>query len=197
MLTTLDVVTQELNHKWQWWISCASALPWESRDFPSGSVGKESAWNAGNTGDLGSIPRSGRFSGVGNGNPLQYSCMENAMDRGAWLATVRGVTKSCTLLKRLSTLFSSRKTVGYEGQYLTEGRPRTKQNKKQQGTKTGERWGWGGGGMEWGEREVRRKKENKSFHSVKAGSQRTDSPLTEEERSSAWDEEKQFKTQDT
>ena len=102
MLTILEVVTQELNHKWQWWIRYASALPWEGQDFPRGSVGKESAWNAGNTGDLGSIPRSGRFSGVGNGNPLQHSCMENARDRGAWLATVRGVTKSRTRLKQLS-----------------------------------------------------------------------------------------------
>ena len=148
MLTILEVVTQELNHKWQWWIRYASALPWEGQDFPRGSVGKESAWNAGNTGDLGSIPRSGRFSGVGNGNPLQHSCMENARDRGAWLATVRGVTKSRTRLKQLSTLLSSRKTMGYEGQYLTERRPRIKQNKKQQGKETeGERRGWGAGGV--------------------------------------------------
>ena len=51
--------------------------------FPSGSVGKESAYNAG---DLGSIPGSGRSPGEGNGNPLQYSCLENSMDRGSgWL----------------------------------------------------------------------------------------------------------------
>ena len=52
--------------------------------------GKESACNAG---DLGSIPGSGRSSGKGNGNPLQYSCLENSMDRGAWWATVHGVTE--------------------------------------------------------------------------------------------------------
>ena len=47
---------------------------------------------------LGSIPGSGRFSGEGHGNPLQYSCLENPMDRGAWRATVHGVTKSQTQL---------------------------------------------------------------------------------------------------
>ena len=49
-----------------------------------------------NAGDAGSIPRSGRSPGVGNGNPLQYSHLENPMDRGAWQATVHGVTKSRT-----------------------------------------------------------------------------------------------------
>ena len=49
--------------------------------------GKESACNAGDTGDVGSIPESGRSPGEGNGNPLQYSCLENSMDRGAWWAT--------------------------------------------------------------------------------------------------------------
>ena len=58
--------------------------------FPCSSVGEESACNAG---DLGSIPGLGRFPGEGNGNPLQYSCLENPMDRGAWLATVHGVSR--------------------------------------------------------------------------------------------------------
>ena len=62
--------------------------------FPGGSFGKESAWNAG---DLGSIPGLGRFPGEGNGNPLQYSCLKNSMDRRAWLATVHEVTKSQTV----------------------------------------------------------------------------------------------------
>ena len=53
--------------------------------FPGNSNGKESACNAG---DPGSIPGSRRFPGEGNGNPLQYSCLENSMDRGAWQATV-------------------------------------------------------------------------------------------------------------
>ena len=59
--------------------------------FPGGSVVKNPPANAG---DTGSIPGSGRSSGDGNGNPLQYSCLENPMDRGAWQATVHGVTKS-------------------------------------------------------------------------------------------------------
>ena len=50
-------------------------------DFPGGSDGKASAYNAG---DMGSIPRSGRSPGEGNGNPLQYSCLENPMDGGMW-----------------------------------------------------------------------------------------------------------------
>ena len=50
-------------------------------DFPGGSDGKASTYN---TGDLGLIPGWGRSSGVGNGNPLQYSCLENPMDGGAW-----------------------------------------------------------------------------------------------------------------
>ena len=53
--------------------------------------------------DAGSIPGSGRSPGEGNGNPLQYSCLENPMDRGAWWDTVHGVTQSRMLLKPLST----------------------------------------------------------------------------------------------
>ena len=52
-----------------------------------------------NVGDIGLIPGLGRNPGGGNGNPLQSSCLENAMDRGAWRATVHGVTKSWTQLK--------------------------------------------------------------------------------------------------
>ena len=61
--------------------------------FPGGSDGKESACSAG---DPGSIPRSGRSTGEGHGNPLQYSCLENPIDREAWRATVHGATKSRT-----------------------------------------------------------------------------------------------------
>jgi len=60
-------------------------------DFPGGSVSEESACNAG---DPGSIPGSGKSPGEGNGNSLQYSCLVNSMDRGAWWTTVHGVTKS-------------------------------------------------------------------------------------------------------
>ena len=52
--------------------------------------------NAGDAGDIGSIPGLGRFPGEGNGNPLQYSCLGNPMDRGAWWATVHKVAKSLT-----------------------------------------------------------------------------------------------------
>ena len=60
------------------------------------SVGKSSACNAG---DPGSIPGLGKSPGEGNGNPLQYSCLQNSMDRGAWWAKVHGVSKSQTGLK--------------------------------------------------------------------------------------------------
>ena len=58
--------------------------------FPHSSVGKESACRVG---DLGSFPGLGRSPGGGNGNPLQYSCLENPMDGGAWWATVHGVAR--------------------------------------------------------------------------------------------------------
>ena len=64
--------------------------------FPSGSNGKESACNAE---DPGSIPRSGRTPGEGNGNPFQYSCQENSMDRGPWQARVHEMAKSQTQMK--------------------------------------------------------------------------------------------------
>ena len=61
-----------------------------ARDLPRGSSGKESACNAG---DPGSIPGLGRSPGEGNGNPLQYSCLENPIDGGAWRAAVHGVAR--------------------------------------------------------------------------------------------------------
>ena len=70
--------------------------------FPGGLSGKESTPNAEDTRDTGSIPGSGGSPG-GGGNPLQYSCLENPMDRGAWRATVYSVAKSQTQLKRLSS----------------------------------------------------------------------------------------------
>ena len=68
-------------------------------DFPGGSDSQESACNVG---DLGLIPGSGRSSGEEHDNPLQYSCLENPMHRGAWWATVHRVAESWTQLKRLS-----------------------------------------------------------------------------------------------
>ena len=63
--------------------------------FPSGSVVKNLSTNAG---DMGLIPGLGRYPGGGNGNPLQYSCLENFMDRGTWRATVHRVAKNWMLL---------------------------------------------------------------------------------------------------
>ena len=71
-------------------------------EFPHSSVSKESSFNAG---DRGSIAGSGSSPGEENGNPLQYSCLENSVDRGAWQATVHGFTRAGHDL--LSTIFLS------------------------------------------------------------------------------------------
>ena len=68
-------------------------MQYKRGDFPGGSDGKEAVCHAG---DLGSIPGSERFPEEGNSNPLQYSCLENVMDRRAWWASVYGVPKSQT-----------------------------------------------------------------------------------------------------
>ena len=70
-----------------------------SLGFPGGSDSKESAWNAGG---LGSVPGSVWSPGEGNGNPLQYSCLENSMDGEAWWAAVHGVAKSRTRLSNFT-----------------------------------------------------------------------------------------------
>ena len=72
--------------------------------------------SAGDIGDTDSIPGSGRSPGEGNGNPLQYSCLEKSMDRRVWWAIVHGVAKSWTQLKRLST-----------AQHSTDGKTNPKQ----------------------------------------------------------------------
>ena len=69
-------------------------------DFPGGSEGKESTCNAG---DLSSISGLGRWPGGGHGNPLQYSCLENTMHRGAWWAILHGVAKSRTRLSNFTS----------------------------------------------------------------------------------------------
>ena len=71
--------------------------------FPGGLDSKASACHAG---DPGSIPGSGRSPGEGNGNPLQYSCLENSMDGGAWWATVHGIAKSQTRLSDFTFTFT-------------------------------------------------------------------------------------------
>ena len=65
--------------------------------------------NAGDIRDMASIPGLGRSSGGGHGNPLQYSCMENPMDRGAWRKTVHGVTKDLDTPERVSFVYKSNK----------------------------------------------------------------------------------------
>ena len=72
--------------------------------FPGGTGGKESTCNAEDLRDLGSIPGLKRSPGGGHGNPLQYSCLENPIDRGAWWATAHGVAQSWTWLNGLFPL---------------------------------------------------------------------------------------------
>ena len=73
----------------------------DEMDFPVGSDGKASVYNAG---DPGSSPGLGRSPGEGHGNPLQYCCLENPMDRGAWQAAVYGVAKSRTRLNDFTSM---------------------------------------------------------------------------------------------
>ena len=77
------------------WFEIIKVLFITKLGLPCGSDGKESACNAGGPG---LIPGSGGYPGEGNGNPLQYSCLENTMDRGAWWATDHGTAKSWTRL---------------------------------------------------------------------------------------------------
>ena len=71
--------------------------------FPGGAVVKNPPANVGDTRDVDLIPGSVRFPGVGNGNPLQYSFLENSMDGGAWWASVQRVTNSWTMTERVTT----------------------------------------------------------------------------------------------
>ena len=89
---------------------------WCFRDFPDGLEGKESACNAGDTGDAGSIPESGRSLGGQHENPLQYSCLENAMDGRTWHATVHRVTKSGPWLSThaCTHIYTRRKVCQYK-----------------------------------------------------------------------------------
>ena len=90
-LKPIFVIQYQISHVIYWIMS------WKW-GFPGGSAVKTPPANAGDVGDPGSTPWSGRFLGEGNGYPLQYSYLENPMDRRAWRATVHGVTKSWTWL---------------------------------------------------------------------------------------------------
>ena len=94
----------------------------KTEDFPGGSDGKASVYN---TGDLGLIPGSGRSPGEGNGNPLQYYCLENPMEnpKRSLVAIAHGVTKS-RMTERLHFAFFSTKTTGYN-RLNTKGALRT------------------------------------------------------------------------
>ena len=78
--------------KSRWWICLLKISVSNGSGFPGGSVVKNLPANAGDSRATGSIPESGRSPGEGNGHPLQYSCLENSMDKEAWWATVHGVT---------------------------------------------------------------------------------------------------------
>ena len=91
--------------------------------FPGGSVVKNLPANAGDAGNASSIPGLGRSPGGGNGNSLQYSCLENPMDRGAWQATVHEVAKSRTSLKQLSMHIPKRRAFNRDEE-KTDGNER-------------------------------------------------------------------------
>ena len=76
--------------------------------FLDGLMGKESACNAGDTGDVGLISGLGRSPGEGNGYPLQYLCLGNSMDRGAWWAIAHGVTKESDITDQLTVYHTIR-----------------------------------------------------------------------------------------
>ena len=103
ILVVAQLVKNHLQCRRPWFDFWVGKIPWRRNrlptpvflGFPGGSDHKESSCNAG---DLGPIPGLGRSSGEGNGNPLQYSCLENSMNRGAWWATVHEVAKSRTWL---------------------------------------------------------------------------------------------------
>ena len=96
--------------------SSMKPVPGAKKVRDSAASGKEPACQCRDIRDVGSILGLGRSAGGKHGNPLQYSCLENPMDRGTWWATVHGVAKSQTRLKQLSTRAHHRRT--YHGRVL-------------------------------------------------------------------------------
>ena len=92
---------------------------------------KNSPANAGDVGDAGSIPDLGRSPGEGNGNPLQYSCLRNPMDRGAWWAIVHGITKESDTTKHSRSYYSTCSLNTYIRDFTSNFYPRNDQNKSQ------------------------------------------------------------------
>ena len=91
---------KDVNVKWEKFIRVIYSF---LKGFLGGAVVKNQPASAGNARDVSLILGSGGSPGVGNGNPLQYSCLENSMDRGAWWITIHGVTKSRTRLTHIHT----------------------------------------------------------------------------------------------
>ena len=92
------------------WVKVTLSRLLKGVDFPGGTVVKNLPASAGDNRDVGLIPGSGRPPGVGNGNPLQYSCLVNSLDRRAWWAPVHGVTKSWTQLSTHTQRFREKET---------------------------------------------------------------------------------------
>ena len=88
--SAVSFISQSLRSGWHAYLHCSICVAW----IPGWCPGKESAHPCRNSKDASSIPGLWRPPQVGNGNPLQYSCLENSTDRGAWRATVPGVTES-------------------------------------------------------------------------------------------------------
>ena len=83
-----------MQHIGLWILRVSTSFAFAGGGFPGGTVVKNPLASAGDARDVGSIPGTGRSLRVGNGNPLQYSCLENSMNRGAWRATGHGAAES-------------------------------------------------------------------------------------------------------